>query len=98
MKPTQYVVLHSPGPAWRAGVAMFDQEGVRLHVAHYATLLAQGKLAMGGPFLDATSGGMMIAAPDVGEQELRSFAAADPTVASGLITFEVRPWLVGMRG
>ncbi len=76
---------------------MFEQEGVRLHVAHYATLREQGKLVMGGPFLDAASGGMMIAAANVEEHELRSFAAVDPAVASGLLTFEVRPWLVGLR-
>ncbi len=97
MKPTQYVVVHSPGPAWKADVPVFEQEGLRLHVAHYATLHAAGKLVMGGPFLDVASGGMMIAAPNVEEEELRSFAAADPAVASGLLAFEVRPWLVGMR-
>ena len=97
MKPTQYVVVHSPGPAWRAGLPLFEQDGVRLHVAHYATWRDAGKLVMGGPFLDAAAGGMMIAAPAVEEDELRAFAAADPAVASGLLAFEVRPWLVGMR-
>ena len=31
------------------------------------------------------------------EHGLRSFAAADPAIASGRLAFEVRPWLVGMR-
>ena len=97
MTPSQYVVFHLPGPAWRPGLPLFEQEGVRLHVAHYATWRDQGKLVMGGPFLDAASGGMMIAAQSVEEEELRAFAAADPAVASGLLAFEVRPWLVGMR-
>jgi uncharacterized protein YciI len=66
-------------------------------VAHYAELLKQGKLVMGGPFLDARSGGIMIAEPAVSEQELRAFAAADPAVKSGLLTFEVRPWLAGLH-
>lgn len=34
---------------------------------------------------------------NLAQQELRSFAAANPAVASGLLAFEVRPWLVGMR-
>ena len=48
MKPTQFVVVHSPGPSWKAGVPPFEQEGLQLHVAHYSQLLTQGKLVMGG--------------------------------------------------
>ncbi len=39
----------------------------------------------------------MIAAPGVDEDELRAFAADDPAVRSGLLTFELRPWLAGMQ-
>lgn len=94
---TQFIVVHSPGPAWNAGVPAFEQQGLQLHVAHYAQLLEQGKLVMGGPFLDARSGGIMIAEPGVPEQELAAFAAEDPAVKSGLLTFEVRPWLAGLH-
>ena len=97
VKPTQFVVVHSPGPAWKPGVPAFEQEGLQLHVGHYAEFLKQGKLVMGGPFLDAKSGGIMIAEPGVSEQELRAFASADPAVRSGLLTFEVRPWLAGLH-
>jgi len=97
MNPTQFVVVHSPGPSWKAGVPAFEQEGLQLHVAHYSQLLEQGKLVMGGPFLDARSGGIMVAAPGVSQQELQAFAAEDPAVKSGLLTFEVRPWLAGLH-
>ncbi|HEY2559999.1 MAG TPA: YciI family protein [Caldimonas sp.] len=97
MRATQFVVVHTPGPGWNPSVAAFEQDGLREHVAHYAQLLAQGKLVMGGPFLDARSGGMMVAEPGVAEEELRAFAAADPAVTSGLLAFEVRPWLVGLH-
>jgi len=52
---------------------------------------------VGGPFLDPSSGGIMIAEPSVSEQELRAFAQEDPAVPSGLLAFEVRPWLAGLR-
>ena len=52
---------------------------------------------LGGPFLDDDGGGMMVAAAGVGADDLAAFAAADPTVASGLLTFRIRPWRVGMR-
>ena len=97
MKPSHFVVVHMPGPRWKAGVALFEQDGLDLHVAHYRTLLAADKLLIGGPFLDERSGGFMIAAPGVDEVELRAFAADDPAVRSGLLTFELRPWLAGMQ-
>lgn len=89
--------MHTPGPAWQAGVDFREQPGVMDHVGHYAGLHAEGKLEMGGPFLTADGGGMMIATPDVSGDELAAFAAADPAVASGLLEFEIRPWYVAMR-
>jgi uncharacterized protein YciI len=97
MKPTQFVVIHAPGPAWKHAVPAFEQDGLQLHAAHYAALLGQGKLAMGGPFLDAKLGGIMIAEPGVLEPELRVFAAEDPAVKSGLLSFEIRPWMAGLH-
>lgn len=90
------VVLHSPGPAWKDGVDFREQPGVMGHVQHYAKLLEQGKLFRGGPFIDADSGGMMIAAEAVTREELEAFAASDPAVLSGLLSFEVRTWYVAM--
>lgn len=92
----RFVVFHRPGPAWLAGKSMFEQPGIREHVAHYRRLLAAGKLVMGGPHLDGPGGGMMIPAPGVPEDEIRAFAADDPAVKSGLLLVEVRPWLVGL--
>jgi len=40
---------------------------------------------------------MMIAGPGVTREEIEQFATADPSVQSGLLTFEVRQWLVGMK-
>jgi hypothetical protein len=54
-------------------------------------------LYAGGPFLDDAGGGMMITAEGVSEDWINKFAADDPTVKSGLITFEIRPWLIGME-
>ena len=97
MRPEpQFVVFHRAGPAWRRGVAVFEQDGVSGHVGNYRDMLAAGKLLMGGPFLDDEGGGMMIAMKGLDLAELRRFADDDPAVKSGLLTVEVRPWLVGM--
>lgn len=97
MKDIRFVIVHSPGPKWEPGKSMFEQDGLQAHVDHYRQLFADGKLALGGPFMDASGGGMMIPMPGVSQQELEAFAQADPSVRSGLLKAEVRPWLVGMQ-
>ncbi len=88
----RYAVFHRPGPAWQTGIDFRDQPGVREHVQHYASLHAQGKLQLGGPFLLPDAGGLMVTTRAVTLDEITAFAAADPAVASGLLIFEVRPW------
>ena len=39
---------------------------------------------------------MMVPTAGVPEAEVRSFAAEDPAVRSGVLLAEVRPWLIGM--
>jgi uncharacterized protein YciI len=97
MRDLRYVVFHSPGPKWNAGLPIFDQEGIHEHIAYYRPMLEDGRLVMGGPFLDGAAGGMMIPEAGIGEAEMVAFASADPTVQSGLLKAEVRPWLVGMK-
>jgi uncharacterized protein YciI len=97
MPELRYVVVHKPGPSWKTGVSAFEQVGLSAHVDHFRKLLNAGKLTMGGPFMDGTSGGMMIAEPSVSEAEITKFASEDPTVQSGLLIFEVRPWLPALR-
>jgi uncharacterized protein YciI len=96
-RDVRHVIVHTPGPAWVAGKPPFEQPGIEAHIAHYRQLQQQGKLALGGPFLDGAGGGMMIAEPGVPESELAAFAQADPAVKSGLLRAELRPWLIGMR-
>jgi len=96
-RPVRYVVFHRPGPKWQYGVDFREQEGVGEHVQHYLKLHGQGKLELGGPFLLQDAGGMMVATKDVSHQELDAFAAVDPAVRSGLLLYEIRPWLTAME-
>lgn len=95
-KDVRFVVFHLPGPAWLPGKTLFDQPGVREHVAHYRRWLEAGKLELGGPHLDSAGGGMMIPVAGVGEAEVSRFASEDPAVRSGVLVAVVRPWLIGM--
>jgi len=93
----RFVVIHSPGPSWIEGKTIFEQPGLQAHIDHYRKLLEAGKLMAGGPFLDEAAGGMMIPQPGLSEEEITAFAQEDPAVKSGLLTFRVRRWLVGMK-
>jgi uncharacterized protein YciI len=97
MQDVRYLVVHKPGPAWQAGKPIFEQEGLRDHIAHFRQWLEQGKLELGGPFLDEAAGGMMVPTAGVPEEEIVAFVQADPAVHAGLLTVEVRPWLIGMK-
>jgi len=96
-RPIRYVVLHKPGPSWQHGIDYREQPGVGEHVQHYLKFHQQGKLELGGPFLVPDLGGMMVATKDVTQAELEAFAAADPAVQSGLLVYEVRPWMTVME-
>lgn len=93
----RYVVFHRPGPKWQAGVDFREQASVREHVGHSLKLHEQGKLELDGPFLVQDAGGMMVATKEVSQKELETFAATDPAVQSGLLLYEVRPWLTAME-
>jgi hypothetical protein len=57
------VVFHSPGPNWKPEGNFQEQseELVMEHMNHYRIFYEQGKLALGSPYTDIDSGGMMIA-------------------------------------
>jgi uncharacterized protein YciI len=95
-RPVRFVVFHRPGPAWQYGFDFREQKGVSEHVQYYLEFHKQGKLEMGGPFLIPDVGGMMIPKKKVTQQEMDDYAAADPAVKSGLLVYEIRPWLSAM--
>jgi uncharacterized protein YciI len=95
--PIRFVVIHKPGPKWQYGVDYRQQEGVGEHVQHYLKLHTQGKLQLGGPFLQSDMGGMMVTTREVTHEEIEAFAVADPAVQSGLLVFEIRPWITAME-
>jgi len=66
-------------------------------VSHYFKFHEQGKLELGGPFLLPNMGGMMVTTKEVTQEEIESFAASDPAVKSGLLIYEVRPWMTAME-
>lgn len=92
----RHVVFHVPGPQWQPGVDFRQQSSALAHVLHYRQLLEQGRLEIGGPFLQTDAGGMMIAVPQVSFEEIDAYAAADPAVQAELLCYEIRAWYTPM--
>ncbi len=78
---TPFAVVHCPGPAWKApGDRPWRNTACSFMWRTAPVLPEQGTLVMGAAFLDAQQSAIMIADPNVSDQELRAFAAADPSV------------------
>ena len=92
MPETRFALFHAPGTQWRHDTPAFEQVGLHDHVAYFRLLHEAGKLAFGGPFVDAASGGMMMLAAGVGEEEATTIANDDPAVRGGLLAVRVRAW------
>jgi len=92
MPDIHYAVIHTPGSAWKVGVAAREQPGLGDHVDYYRGLVKAGKLKVGGPFADDASGGIMVFESSVSEAEARRLAEDDPAAKAGLLDYQVRPW------
>ena len=97
MTDRHLVVIHSPGPSWEPGLPLMQQTGIQEHRTHYAQLLEQGVLMMSEPFLDSADNGIMICKAGTDEDMLRMHALTDPAVETGLLQFEIRPWLPALK-
>jgi uncharacterized protein YciI len=89
---TQYFVfIHRPGPNWLQKKPVTEQP-LEEHFAYMDQLAAQGKLVLGGGFLDG-AGAMGVLRTDTIDKA-RVLAEQDPSVMAAIVTTEVHPWLV----
>jgi hypothetical protein len=81
-----FVLFHSPGRAWQAGVPYAQQPGIIDHIGFMRSLAERELMLLGGPFGDGAPDGLpvgmaVIRAASVEEAEL--IAGEDRSVASG---------------
>lgn len=93
MAAQHFVIFHHPGPAWEAGKKPVDQPGVMEHFAYLQGIEKSGAIMFSGPF-PSGEGGMMILQQDVERAAAEKIASDDPAIRLGLITAEIRPWLI----
>jgi uncharacterized protein YciI len=92
---TRAVFVVYPGPSNPPDKSLMDNPQIRDHAMHMIKLFKTGKITRGGPFTDGT-GGIGIAAKDVTVEDLTTLLADDPAAKAGIITYEVKTWMVGV--
>ena len=90
-RPEQFVVIYRPGPAWRAGRRVTEQD-LGPHREFVRGLFEEGRVALAGAFLDDSGGMAVLSAQDRAEAERT--LASDPAVTSGVMIGELRPYLL----
>ena len=84
-----FLFLFRPGPAWRAGVPMRQQD-LRDHGAYHARLVREGRSVAGGGYVGEEGGMAIVRAADRAEAE--AMLAADPAIRNGVFVAELRQW------
>lgn len=86
---TLFAVAYRPGPAWKAGLPMSAQVGLKDHFGYVKGLFQAGRVYAGGP-LGPDHGLMLFYAQD--QSEADSILANDPAIRSGTFAGEARPY------
>ncbi len=84
-----FAIVYAPGPAWKPGVSVWEQP-LAAHGDYHHRLWGEGRLMESGPFADGS--GALAIVKVANRAEAEALLAADPAVASGLLTGELRPW------
>ena len=90
-----FLFLYRPGPAWRAGRPMREQD-LRAHGAYHARLLREGRSFAGGGYVGEDGGLAIVRAASL--DEARAMLAADPAIQSGVFAAELRQWAPRFHG
>jgi uncharacterized protein YciI len=93
--PTFVLRLKAPRPTFALDMTDDERAIMGRHAAHWQPYIDSGQMVVFGPVLDATgSWGLGVLEAD-DEDELRSFAAADPVVVTGTGELEIGRMLAG---
>ncbi len=87
--------LHPPRDNFAATMSPAEQEVFGRHFDHLQRLLAEGTLVLAGPTLGPVNTGIaVLRAPD--EEAARRIMEADPAIAEGVVSGELRPFRVAL--
>lgn len=89
-----YLAVYRRGPAWRLDRPIGEQ-GLSVHDEYLRGLLAKGVLQLGGPFVDGSGGASLVEAAS--ESDATAMIEADPSVAAGVLAYELHRWHMPLR-
>lgn len=84
-----YLLHLRPGPAWREGRPMQEQD-LRAHAIYHRDLVRDGRSFAAGGYGGVDGGMAIIRAANAAEAQ--AVLAADPAITSGVFIGEVRAW------
>lgn len=84
-----FLFLFSPGPSWRPGVPMRQQD-LREHAAYHDRLVREGRGFAGGGYVGMDGGMAIVRAAD--RAEAQAILAADPAIVNGVFVADLRQW------
>jgi uncharacterized protein len=87
--PPLFAVIYRPGPAWKPGLPMAQQD-LRAHAGYYAKLTAEGRVVAAGGWNGADGGMAVLRCADA--EEAGRLVAADPAITSGIFQGDLRRW------
>lgn len=87
--------LIAPRPAFALDMTDQEREIMGRHAAYWRPFIDSGQMLVFGPVLDTTGSWGLGVIDTEDEDELRTFAAADPVVTTGTGTIEIGKMLGG---
>ena len=90
--------LIPPRPTFPYDIEPAEQEIMGEHAAYWRDLAARGVLVVAGPVADGEGAWGLGVTRAASAEEMEALLAADPAIARGLCTHEVRPMLSAMVG
>ena len=87
--------LKAPRPTFALDMTDEEREIMGRHAAYWQPFIDSGQMVVFGPVLDGTGSWGLGVMEAEDEEELRTFAAGDPVVASGAAELEIGKMLAG---
>jgi len=92
--PTYIYKITPVRSGFEGGMSEAEEQAMSLHFDYLKRLLAEGRLFLAGPCVDAAFGIVIFDAESI--EQARSLTADDPAVAAGIVTADVHEFRISL--
>ncbi len=85
-----FVLIYTPGPAWKAGLPM-RQQSLGPHLGYMKQLRDTHVLFAAGPLIESNGGLILLKAASL--DDARAIMAHDPAIDAGIFTGQAQSWV-----